>query len=157
MIECFTHECEAYWTALINTCQDAFSVEAGIGKYRNKDGGHVFFRPVSLIPFTKAVVRIKEKEDLEYKDIIKNFSSNVFWIQNDIWRKIIWDDVKKSMIMGNAKLIELIFLYSYDSSILTEAEKKKIVKELESKWDYHESDIMEIFLSRLSGSDYAHK
>lgn len=117
----------------------------------------MFFRPVSLIPFTKAVVRIKEKEDLEYKDIIKNFSSNVFWIQNDIWRKIIWDDVKKSMIMGNAKLIELIFLYSYDSSILTEAEKKKIVKELESKWDYHESDIMEIFLSRLSGSDYAHK
>ena len=41
--------------------------------------------------------------------------------------------------------------------ILTEAEKKKTVKELESKWDYHESDIMEIFLSRLSGSDYAHK
>ncbi len=157
VIECFTHECEAYWTALINTCQDAFSVEAGIGKYRNKDGGHVFFRPVSLIPFTKAVVRIKEKENLEYKDIIKNFSSNVFWIQNDIWRKIIWDDVKKNMIMGNSKLIELIFLYSYDSSILTEAEKKKIVKELESKWDYHESDIMEIFLSRLSGSDYAHK
>lgn len=50
---------------------------------------------------------------------------------------------------------KLIFLYSYDSSILTEAEK--IVKELESKWYYHESDIMEIFLSRLSGSDYAHK
>ncbi len=111
----------------------------------------MFFRPVSLIPFTKAVVRIKEKENLEYKDIIKNFSSNVFWIQNDIWRKIIWDDVKKNMIMGNAKLIELIFLYSYDGSILTEAEKKKIVKELESKWDYHENDIMEIFLNRLSG------
>ena len=55
------------------------------------------------------------------------------------------------MIMGNAKLIELIFLYSYDGSILTEAEKKKIVKELESKWDYHENDIMEIFLNRLSG------
>ena len=105
----------------------------------------------------KATTRAKPSMLDEYKDIIKNFSSNVFWIQNDIWRKIIWDDVKKSMIMGNAKLIELIFLYSYDSSILTEAEKKKIVKELESKWDYHESDIMEIFLSRLSGSDYAHK
>lgn len=52
VIECFTHECEAYWTALINTCHDAFSVEAGIGKYRNKDGGHVFFRPVSLIPLS---------------------------------------------------------------------------------------------------------
>ncbi|MCM1537951.1 MAG: DGQHR domain-containing protein [bacterium] len=157
VIERFTHECEAYWTALIDTCKDAFSVESGIGEYRNKDGGHVFFRPVSLIPFTKAVVRIKERENLEYKDIINKFSPSVFWIQNDVWRKIIWDDVKKNMIMGNSKLIELIFLYSYDSSILTEAEKKKIVKELESKWDYHESDIMEIFLSRLSDGDYDKK
>lgn len=150
VIEHFTHECEAYWSALISSCQDAFEIESGVGKYRNKDGGHVFFRPVSLIPFTKAVVRIKERDDLEYKKIIEKFSSNMFWIQNNIWRKIIWDDVKKNMIMGNSKLIELIFLYSYDSSILTEAEKKKIVKELESKWDYHESDIMEVFLNRLA-------
>lgn len=150
VIEHFTHECEAYWSALISLCKDAFDTEYGIGKYRNRDGGHVFFRPVSLIPFTKAVVRIKERDNLEYKEIIEKFSSNMFWIQNNIWRKIIWDDVKKSMIMGNSKLVELIFLYSYDSSILTEAEKKKIVKELESKWDYHESDIMEVFLNRLA-------
>ena len=64
--------------------------------------------------------------------------------------KIIWDDVKKNMIMGNSKLIELLFLYSFDSSILTESEKKKIAKELESKWDYHESDIMEVFSNRLA-------
>lgn len=150
VIEHFTHECEAYWSALISSCKDAFDIEAGIGRYRNRDGGHVFFRPVSLIPFTKAVVRIKERDNLEYKEIIEKFSSNMFWIQNNIWRKIIWDDVKKNMIMGNSKLIELIFLYSYDSSILTESEKKKIVKELESKWDYHESDIMEVFLNRLA-------
>ena len=113
----------------------------------------VFFRPVSLIPFTKALVRIKEKENLDYENLIRKFPSSVFWIQNDIWKKIIWDDVKKSMIMGNSKLIELIFLYSYDNSFLTESEKKKIVKELESKWDYHESDIIEIFEQRLLGEN----
>ena len=30
---------------------------------------------------------------------------------------------------------------------------KKIVKELESKWDYHESDIIEIFEQRLLGEN----
>ena len=153
VIEFFTNECEAYWSALIGECQDAFKKDVGIGKYRNRDGGHVFFRPVSLIPFTKALVRIKEKENLDYENLIRKFPSNVFWIQNDIWKKIIWDDVKKSMIMGNSKLIELIFLYSYDNSFLTESEKKKIVKELESKWDYHESDIIEIFEQRLLGEN----
>lgn len=153
VIEFFTNECEAYWSALIGECQDAFKKDVGIGKYRNRDGGHVFFRPVSLIPFTKALVRIKEKENLDYENLIRKFPSSVFWIQNDIWKKIIWDDVKKSMIMGNSKLIELIFLYSYDNSFLTESEKKKIVKELESKWDYHESDIIEIFEQRLLGEN----
>lgn len=153
VIEFFTNECEAYWSALIGECQDAFKKDVGIGKYRNRDGGHVFFRPVSLIPFTKALVRIKEKENLDYENLIRKFPSSVFWIQNDIWKKIIWDDVKKSMIMGNSKLIELIFLYSYDNSFLTESEKKKIVKELESKWDYHESDIIEIFEQRLWGEN----
>lgn len=153
IIQKFTRDCEMFWSALIHNCSDAFQSGCGVGKYRNKDGGHIFFRPVSLIPFTKAIVRIKEKSDLSYEDIISKFPSNVMWIQNSIWRKIIWDDVKKNMIMGNSKLIELILLYSYDKSILTLAEQKKINKELESKWDYHEDDLMEVFENWLYASD----
>ena len=153
IIQKFTRDCEMFWSALIHNCPDAFQSGCGVGKYRNKDGGHIFFRPVSLIPFTKAIVRIKEKSDLSYEDIISKFPSNVMWIQNSIWRKIIWDDVKKNMIMGNSKLIELILLYSYDKSILTLAEQKKINKELESKWDYHEDDLMEVFENWLYASD----
>ncbi len=153
IIQKFTQDCEMFWSALIHNCPDAFQSGCGVGKYRNKDGGHIFFRPVSLIPFTKAIVRIKEKSDLSYEEIISKFPSNVMWIQNSIWRKIIWDDVKKNMIMGNSKLIELILLYSYDKSILTLAEQKKISKELESKRDYHEDDLMEVFENWLYASD----
>ena len=153
IIQRFTQDCEMFWSALIHNCPDAFQSGCGVGKYRNKDGGHIFFRPVSLIPFTKAIVRIKEKSDLSYGEIISKFPSNVMWIQNSIWRKIIWDDVKKNMIMGNSKLIELILLYSYDKSILTLAEQKKINKELESKWDYHEDDLMEVFENWLYASN----
>ena len=46
--------------------------------------------------------------------------------------------------MGNSKLIELLLLYVYDKSILTSAEMKRISKDLESIWNYHERDIHEV-------------
>jgi hypothetical protein len=39
--------------------------------------------------------------------------------------------------------------YSYNKTFLTEAEKQKIRKELESKWDYHESDLLEVFEDKI--------
>lgn len=59
-------------------------------------------------------LRIKENCDLGYDEIIEKFPQSVIWIQNSVWKKIICDDTKKNMIMGNSKLIELIFLYAYD-------------------------------------------
>ncbi len=42
-------------------------------------------------------------------------------------------------------------------AIIKNLAKEKHISAQLSKWDYHENDIMEIFLSRLSGSDYTHK
>lgn len=148
-IKKFTNECTGYWKALISQCQEAFEQENNFLKYRGSRGGHIFFRPASLIPFTKAMVKIKEHVDLSYEQIINKLPKEVMWIQNDIWKKIIWDDVKNSMVMGNGKLIELIFLYSYDSSYVTNAELQKILKELRSKWNYHEDDLLEILEGRV--------
>lgn len=141
----FTDECRNFWEAIIESCKDGLCREnKSIGKYRDKDGGHIFFRPVSLIPFTKMVVRIKEIDDSSYKEIISKLPEKIMWIQYKLWRKIIWDDVKMGMVMGNSKLIELLLLYAYDKSIITTSEIKKIAKELESIWDYHERDILEV-------------
>lgn len=141
----FTDECRNFWEAVIEACKDGFSGEdKSIGRYRDKNGGHIFFRPVSLIPFTKMVVRIKEIDNSSYKEIISKLPEKIMWIQHRVWRKIIWDDVKMGMVMGNSKLIELLLLYAYDKSILTISEIKKISQELESIWDYHEKDILEV-------------
>lgn len=141
----FTDECRNFWEAIIETCKDGLSGEnKSIGKYRDKNGGHIFFRPVSLIPFTKMVVRIKEIDDSSYKEIVSKLPEKIMWIQYRLWRKIIWDDVKMGMVMGNSKLIELLLLYAYDKSVLTTSEIKKIAQELESIWDYHERDILEV-------------
>lgn len=140
----FTDECRNFWEAIIDSCIEGFKGEDGdVGKYRDKNGGHIFFRPISLIAFTKMVVRIKERENnINYVEIIKKLPDNTKWIQSKLWRRIIWDDVKKVMIMGHTKLIELLLLYVYDKSILTTAEINKIATELESIWDYRDKDIL---------------
>lgn len=141
----FTDECRRFWETIVDSCRDGFDEKnKSVGRYRDKKGGHIFFRPVSLIPFTKMAVRIKETDNSDYRKIIDRLPEKIKWIQCKLWRKIIWDDVKMGMIMGHSKLIELLLLYAYDEAILTTAEIKKIEKELESIWDYHERDILEV-------------
>lgn len=155
VIEQVTNECKKFWEAIIDACSDFKENEDGsVGIYRDKNGGHIFFRPISLIAFSKAVVRIKEHNDVEFSDIIANIPDSVKWIQSKLWRKIIWDNNKKVMIMGNSKLIELLLLYSYDKALLTVKELEKIKQELVSIWDYNEEDIFEILDERVEEKDF---
>lgn len=140
----FTKECDRFWKALINSVRcDMDDITGSIGRLRDENGGHIFFRPAVLLPFTKMVVRIKEIENIEYSQIIMMIPESLRWIQHKLWKKVIWDENKKNMIMGNSKLVELIFLYIYDKNILTASEINKIRVGLVSAWDYHEDDIME--------------
>ena len=50
------------------------------------------------------------------------------------------------MVMGNGKLIEYIFLYMYDKSLLTKKELETMEKDLSSIWDV-DDDVFE----RLNG------
>ena len=55
--------------------------------------------------------------------------------------------------MGNAKLIELIILYSYDKVILSAKELEKLEKDLASIWDYNGEDIIEILDDLIAGNE----
>ena len=133
IVSMVTAECRDFWQAIIDTCEEIRIKETEVGRYRNEDGGHIFFRPIALFPFTKAAVRIKEKEDKTYSEIIRSMPSNIFWIQHELWRRIIWDNVSHRMIMGNTKLIELLLLYVYDKNLLSEKEIVKIIDSLPSR------------------------
>lgn len=147
MIKAFTTECRLFWEAIMDSCDEINTYpDNSIGRFRNKDGGHIFFRPVALIPFTKAIIRIKENNQKSYKSIFAEFNHNLFWIQNKLWRKIIWDNIRGKMVMGNGKLIEYIFLYMYDKSLLTKKELETMEKDLSSIWDV-DDDVFE----RLNG------
>ena len=126
------------------TCSEINSYENNsIGKYRDDNGGHVFFRPAALLPFTKAIVRIKEKTHKTYEVILSEFNQDMFWIQHKIWRKVLWDNIQKRMITGKGTLVEYLFLYMYDKDLLKPKELKKIEQELLSLWDAVDVEVFE--------------
>lgn len=134
-IDTITEECYKFWQSIIDTCEEMKKENIEVGKYRDEEGGHIFFRPIALFSFVKAVVRIKEHEAISYTDIIKAIPNSLLWIQSDLWKRIIWDDVSKRMIMGNTKLIELLFVYIYNKNYLDNKETTKIINELKSIWN----------------------
>ncbi len=148
-------DCREFWTAIIDACPGTKDANVTIEKYRNGDGGHLFFRPISLVPFARAITRIKSVNPKPYNEIIASFPRELLWIQNRLWKRIIWDDVLKKMVMGNSKLIELILLYIYDRNILTEAESYKIIRELQSNWNINdENEVKERLNGIIMGEEY---
>lgn len=148
MISRFTEECKEFWVAILNECHEIKNSNVKVGRYRDSNGGHIFFRPISLYPFAKVAIRIKEAHQKTYSEIIHSIPSELFWIQNRLWKKIIWDDVTKKMVMGHATLIELMLLYIAAPELLKEKEKEKIIDNLKSIWDEPNADLVK---ERLDG------
>lgn len=144
----FTRECKAFWEAIVNKCPEIKEVNTSVGRYRDNNGGLLFFRPIALYPFAKVSVRIKEHYDRSYSQIIEAIPNELLWIQNRLWKKIIWDDVAKKMVMGNATQIELMLLYIVAPELLTDKERKKMIDNLKSIWDEPDATIVQ---ERLDG------
>ena len=148
IISFFTQECKDFWEAIVNKCPEIKESNITVGRYRDNNGGFLFFRPIALFPFAKAAVRIKLHYDKSYTQIIESIPNELLWIQNRLWRKIIWDDVAKKMVMGNATQIELMLLYVMAPELMSDKEQKKMIDNLKSIWDETDETIIR---ERLDG------
>lgn len=149
----FTDECKNFWSAIIDECPEIKECDADVGEYRNNDGGHIFFRPITLLSFVKTCVIIKSVTQKTYKEIIDSYPKQLLWIQNRLWRKIVWDDVLKKMVMGNAKTIHSIMLYIYDPNLVTQADFKKMILSLQSIWDIDDEILVKERLDAIINGD----
>ena len=142
----FTKECYEFWKLIMLQCTKLNNYTDGtVGRFRDKEGGHIFFRPVALVQFAKVIVRIRESTDMEYKQIFKLFPERLMWLQHKLWRRILWDNIQKRMIMGNSKLVELLLIYIIDPQLLTNNETQKLVTGLQSVWDMQKNEnVLEI-------------
>ena len=80
------------------------------------------FRPVALLPFVRAAVRASVQQQKSFKELFSSFPEELLSINNVLWRNILWNNEKSTMIVNNQKLTERILLYFWDRSTLTEKE-----------------------------------
>jgi DNA sulfur modification protein DndB len=135
-IERFLNICSDFWSSLMQI-SDEFSEYANSENpnstiFRNKKGGFLLFRPVALLPFVKASIRIKESKHCSFNEVFSYFPKRVLDLNNIIWRNILWNPEKRTMIMNNQLLVELILIYCYDKSLLNQQEVRKLISELKA-------------------------
>lgn len=121
----FEDLCVAFWNALVDCIGDVYAYvadEPNSQPYRNRTGGNLLFRPVALLPFVRAAVKVAIQQQKSFSEILKAFPHELLSIDNILWRNILWNQDKGTMIVNNQKLTERIFLYFWDRSTLTEKE-----------------------------------
>lgn len=148
MIHEFEKLCASFWTALINCFDDVHAYvadEADSRPFRNRMGGNLLFRPVALLPFVRAAVKVAVQQKKSFDEIFTIFPQKLLSIDNMLWRNIIWNNDKGTMIVNNQKLTERILLYFWDRSTLSEKEissMKLDIKSLRQLLDMEDVDIL---------------
>ena len=69
------------------------------GYFRNREGGHLLFRPVGLLIIAQ-VVRLAKDSGLSQKEAIKRISEVSMELTDKPWVGLLWDKTNKRMISG---------------------------------------------------------
>lgn len=134
-IDDFTDYISLFWTSLCSVFSEVndFSTDnsnISANLYRpGNEGGHLFFRPVGLLPFISAICEIKIKDvEASWNDILSFFRDrNITNVSSDIWSKILWNPLTNRMVMHNNNLVKYLLINLYDNTYLTAGDKDKMI------------------------------
>ena len=113
-------------------------------------GGNLLFRPIGLLPFVKATLRIRKKFSEEsFEDIFRSLNEINLDINNRPWINVVWNDIQKRMIMNGSTLTYLLLLYLYDTEILTEKELVKLKEGYASRIGIEDENEIDSVLDEL--------
>lgn len=135
IIRTFREFCENYWASFATSFDDIrkyVEAEPDSRPFRNKDGGNLLFRPVALIPFVKATVRVLSARDISAAEAFALYPDHLLSVSDRLWQNVIWNRDKKTMIMNNKTLTERLMLYYMDQDLLTSAELSSMRTDLKS-------------------------
>lgn len=93
-------------------------------KYRGEHGGHLLFRPIGLIIFTKVAILYSKNYDCSLFESVSKLSIIPTKLNSRPYRNIIWDPIRNKIISsGRTLAIELL---SYMLDISSNTDKLKI-------------------------------
>jgi len=119
--------------------------------YRNSDiGGNILFRPIGIVPFVEATLKVIEKDESNSFDIIfTKFIKNIeFLMSAKPWVNIVWSSQDHTMITVPKVFIRNLFLYMYDKSLLTNKQQLSL-KGQYAKFIVYEGVLEDITLENL--------
>ena len=123
MIRRFIKLCVDFWDNLIDGFDDIYEYVAHTPDskpYRNRTGGNLLFRPVALLPFIRAAVKVYIHQQKSFGEIFDMFPQQLLSINNVLWSNVLWNKDKNTMIMNHQKLVEQLLLYFWDRDILSQ-------------------------------------
>ncbi len=92
----------------------------------NGEGGNLLFRPVGLYPLVLAICKVLLQSTISIEKIINRYSQ-ITNLDVSSWETILWDNIAQKMVMRNRTLLYYLLVNVYNSHLLNEKEKGKMI------------------------------
>lgn len=92
---------EQFWTSFKNkltVISDYLNLETENDIRNKKDGGNMLFRPVGILPFVKAVITIKKRDEDSIDNILDRYNDINLELNTVPWKNILWNEIENKMI-----------------------------------------------------------
>jgi len=109
--------------------------------FRNKQGGSLFFRPTALLAIVKTAIFLKETLECSFEQVFIKIKKLPLKLDHSLWRNVLWNPAKKTMITTNGKTVELLLLYCVDKKLLTDKEIKRLLIDLQGLLQVGEDEV----------------
>lgn len=131
-IEKFKEFALLFWKTLASKMPDikAFFDKGEITYQRSDKGGSLLFRPRGICPFVEAITTICMKKNIDYDTAINFFVEVDCMLDSKVWKDVLWNG---EIIDPGQALIRDMFVYMYDSSLLTGKRIGTIVEKISEK------------------------
>jgi DNA sulfur modification protein DndB len=129
----FKSLCFNFWRDFEESSEDikkyiSIEIEPAREFRKNITGGNLLFRPIGLFPFIQATIDLSQRTNMEFKEIFKGLNKQNLIINEKPWKNVLWNDVEKTMIMGNRSLTKLLLMYKFKPSVLSNNELQNLKK-----------------------------
>jgi len=127
----------------IKELQEMAASDKVAGKYRHRDGGHLLFRPIGLLIFTRVLRKLLDSGS-ELSAAIKKLSKVPMEISEKPWAGLLRDVKNRRMITApeNQKAAEKLLFYSVGGKLAElRSSKEELIKELSGLLNKDEDEI----------------
>lgn len=141
IIQGFNNFCIEYWNSFKNNLNFInHYVNTSINpaaEFRNNEiGGNILFRPIGFLPLVKSSLIIHQRRNIPFNEIFSRFNGINYNLDSIPWHFVAWNPIEQKMIMGSETVIQLLFTYLYDSTLLTPNELAKLKEGYAAKISY---------------------